>query len=88
MTGAVDFAMNSDLNDPDSSICANCTNYNTLLVAWTGWSAGAPGPAGLALQPGVVIHFGVSKYDSIDAIAARAWLIGTKGWAITDGGLC
>lgn len=86
MTGASDFALNSDLNDPDSA--TNRTNYNALLVAWTGWSAGAPGPAGLALQAGVTIHFGTSKYDTadVDAVAARAWLIGTKGWTITDGG--
>jgi hypothetical protein len=86
MTGASDFALNSDLNDPDSA--TNRTNYNALLVAWTGWSAGAPGPAGLALQAGVTIHFGASKYDTadVDAVAARAWLIGTKGWTITDGG--
>jgi len=86
MTGAANFAVNSDLNNPNSA--ANQNNYNTLLIAWTGWSAGAPGAAGIALQPNVVIDFGASKYDSTnaDAVAARAWLIGTKSWTITDGG--
>jgi len=86
MTGAADFADDSDLNNPNTA--ANQTNYNALLVAWTGWAAGAPGAAGLALQPNVVIDFGVlTKVGSADGVAARAWLIATKGWTITDGGV-
>jgi hypothetical protein len=89
MTGAAGFAVNSDLNSPNSA--ANQNNYNALLIAWTGWSGGAggiPGAAGLALQAAVTISFGTSKYTTAnaDALAARAWLIGTKGWTITDGG--
>lgn len=62
-------------------------NYDALLVGWTGWSAGAPGVKGLALQNGVTFDAGDSQYSLYgDAAAARAWLIATKGWTITDGG--
>ena len=34
----------------------------------------------------VTWHGGSSKYGGNTAVAARAFLIGTRGWNITDGG--
>ena len=53
------------------------TNYDLLLV---GWEAQAP-------TSGININFGGSKYTLGSAAAtARASLISTYGWTITDGG--
>ncbi len=51
-------------------------NYNSLL---NGWSQ-------LALQPNINFHGGYSKY-SLDASDARANIIDSFNWNITDGGL-
>jgi predicted secreted protein len=85
LTTATNFLRGADINAPDSA--TSRANYDALLVGWTGWSAGAPGAKGLALQSGVQFHGGNSKYTAAsDAAAARAWLVATKGWTITDGG--
>jgi surface protein len=61
-------------------------NYDALWTGWTGWTAGAPGAKGLALQNGVLFDGGGSQVTpGSDAEDARAWLIATKGWIITDG---
>jgi surface protein len=53
------------------------TNYDLLLV---GWEAQAP-------ISGLSVNFGGSKYTLLSAAAtARASLIATYGWTITDGG--
>ena len=52
------------------------TNYDRLL---TGWNT-------QTLKPSVTFSGGNSTYCSTDAIAARANMISTHGWAITDGG--
>jgi surface protein len=53
------------------------TNYNALLIAW---EAQAP-------ISGLSVDFGGSKYTLLSAAAtARASLISTYGWTITDGG--
>jgi hypothetical protein len=51
-------------------------NYDTLLIDWSG----------LNLHHGVDFNAGTSQYDSF-AAPARAALISTFGWLITDGGL-
>ena len=53
------------------------TNYDALL---TGWDA-------QNLQTGVTFHGGNSLYRSTEAQTARANMISSDGWSITDGGL-
>jgi surface protein len=50
--------------------------YTAALIYW----------ATLPVQSGAVVGFSTSRYTS-DATAARAYLTGTKGWTITDGGI-
>ncbi|MCH7785827.1 MAG: BspA family leucine-rich repeat surface protein [Bacteroidetes bacterium] len=52
------------------------TNYDSLLI---GWNA-------LTLQPNINFHGGNSTYCSGAAQAARANMIASDGWTITDGG--
>ena len=53
------------------------SNYNALLI---GWESQVP-------QSGLNVNFGGSKYTLLSAAAtARASLIATYGWTITDGG--
>ena len=64
------------------------TNYDNILVGWTGWTSGA---ATKSLQNSVPFHAGAAKYSSGDPADARAWLVDTilnggKAWTITDGG--
>ncbi|MBN1216211.1 MAG: DUF285 domain-containing protein, partial [Candidatus Lokiarchaeota archaeon] len=77
-----------DIGDWDVSSVTNMTgmfygitlstdNYNSLLI---GWSA-------LTLQTGIDFHGGNSQYSAGAAAAARATIISTYGWTITDGGL-
>ena len=54
------------------------SNYEDLLIGWNGQ----------VLQPGVNFHGGNSTYCSPAAVAARANMIATHGWTITDGGEC
>jgi surface protein len=51
-------------------------NYENLLIGWNGQ----------VLQPGVIFDGGDSTFCSTDAAAARANMIATHGWTITDGG--
>jgi surface protein len=51
-------------------------HYDSLLIGWNAQ----------ALQPGVFFSGGNSKYCSDAAIAARANMIASDGWVITDGG--
>jgi surface protein len=70
LTSAVDMFLNVTLSN---------ANYNKLLF---GWDSQAPNP--------VVFSGGNSHYDStsggVDGVTARASLIGTFGWSISDGG--
>lgn len=60
------------------------SDYDALLVGWTGWSGGA---ATKTVPSSLDAHFGGAKYTlGSDAADARAWLIATKLWIITDGG--
>ena len=52
-------------------------NYESILISWNS----------LILQNGVNFDAGVSKYCSVAATAARANMIASDGWSITDGGL-
>ena len=53
------------------------SNYNALLVGWDAQT----------LQSGESFHAGNSKYCSSAAIAARANMIASDGWSISDGGV-
>jgi hypothetical protein len=63
-----------DLNQPDSA--TSQANYDALLIAW----------AAQALQTGVTLDMGITKYSAA-AVAARATLTATFGWTVNDGGL-
>jgi hypothetical protein len=52
------------------------SNYEDLLIGWNGQ----------VLQPGVIFDGGDSIFCSSEANAARANIITTYGWTITDGG--
>jgi len=59
-----------------ASVTLSTANYNALLV---GWDA-------LELQDSVTFNGGNSTYVSSAAITARANIISTDSWTITDGG--
>jgi hypothetical protein len=67
----------SNFLDFMNGVTLSTTNYDLLLV---GWEAQAP-------TSGLSVNFGGSKYTLLSAAAtARASLIATYGWTITDGG--
>jgi len=51
-------------------------NYDSLLIVWSQ----------LPLQFGVTFHGGDSHYSTGAAATARAFIISTFGWTITDRG--
>lgn len=60
------------------------SNYDTTLVGILGWSGGSPTKT---VQSGVNAHFGAAQYSiGTDAEDARADLIASDTWTITDGG--
>ena len=59
-----------------SGITLSMVNYDLLLVGWNRQN----------LQTGVTFHGGTSKYKSDAAYVARANMILSDDWAITDGG--
>ena len=64
-------------NDSSSQGRLTTTNYNSLLIGWASY--------GVALQNGVFLELGTSKYGP-SAVSARNYLTTTKGWSINDGG--
>ena len=62
------------------------TNYDLLLVGWEA-TLQAAYPSGVGYPATINVNFGSSQYTSGSAAAtARASLISTFGWTITDGG--
>jgi hypothetical protein len=59
-----------------TGVTFDTTEYSNALIYW----------ATLPVQTGVVCDMGNSKYNS-SAVSARAYLVGTKGWTLVDGGL-
>jgi len=51
-------------------------NYDSLLVGWSSQN----------VKSNVFFHAGNSKYSAGAPAAARAVLVNTKAWTITDGG--
>lgn len=58
-------------------VTLSTTNYDNLLLAWSQ----------LSLQTGLAFHGGYSRFSLGAAEEARAYIINTFGWTITDGGL-
>jgi len=61
------------------------SDYDALLIGWTGWSGGVPTKT---VPNSLTPHFGASSTFTSggDADDARQYLIDTKSWTITDGG--
>jgi len=60
------------------------TNYEALLIGWTGWIGGS---ATKSLQSDVPFHGGNATYSiGSDAEDARDYLTNTLNWTIIDGG--
>ena len=74
--GGWDVSNVSNMTDMFKWVTLSTANYDALLI---GWSA-------LTLQNGVNFHGGDSKYSAGAAATARAYIINTFGWTITDGG--
>ena len=66
----------SDASNMFSGVTLSTTNYDSLLVGW----------GSQELRTGVTFDGGNSKHCSDVAVAARAKMIATNGWTITDGG--
>lgn len=66
----------TDMDNMFLGITLSTPNYDNLLI---GWSA-------LTLQNGVSFHGGNSQYSAGAAATARASIISTFSWSITDGG--
>jgi len=60
-----------------SGLTLSTANYNSLLIGWNARE----------LSNGVIFHGGNSKYSPGAATIARANIISTDNWTITDGGL-
>ena len=67
------------------STSLNDSNYQAILVGWTGWTGGV---ATKTVQSSVSAHFGTAKYGiGTDSEDAKNWLTGVGNtWTITDGG--
>jgi surface protein len=76
VTACLDFTAfyTGDLNNPDSA--TSQANYDALLIAW----------AAQALQPGVTLDMGTTKYSAA-ATASRNTLTTVYGWTVNDGGV-
>jgi surface protein len=59
-----------------TGVTLSTPNYDSLLIGWSKQ----------VLQPGVFFSGGNSTYCTPDAIAARASMIASDSWLITDGG--
>ena len=70
-TNMSSFAAISNINETGTT-----TNYDNTLISW----------AAQTVQTGITVSFGTSKYSGL-ATTARAHLVTTHGWTITDGGL-
>ena len=74
--GSWDITSLTDATEMFTGVTLSTQNYDSLL---TGWSK-------QVLQPGVSFSGGNSTYCTPDAIAARASMIASDSWVITDGG--
>jgi surface protein len=74
--GSWDVSHVTDMEYMFNNVTLSTSNYSAILIGW----AALP-----SLQHNVNFHGGDSKYNA-GAAAARATLIGTYGWTITDGG--
>ena len=60
------------------------TNYDNILIGWTGWDNGV---STKTVNSGLNLSVGSTKYTlGGDAEAARSYLLTSKSWTITDGG--
>ena len=59
-----------------NGVTLSTANYESLLIGWNAQQ----------LWPGVVFDGGNSNYCSAEAATARANMIASDGWTITDGG--
>jgi len=74
------------LNFMEGSNGLSTSNYDATLIGWEA-TLQAAYPAGVGYPATISIHFGGSQYTGGGAAdAARASLISTFGWTITDGG--
>ncbi|WP_456440264.1 BspA family leucine-rich repeat surface protein [Psychroserpens sp.] len=67
----------TDMSTMFGNSSLSTSNYESILISWNN----------LILQNGVNFDAGVSKYCSVAATAARANMIASDSWSITDGGL-
>jgi len=74
--GSWDVSKVTDMLDMFGGVTLTTTNYDALLIGWSS----------LNLQSGVYFSAGNSKYSAGAAATARAYIINTFGWTITDGG--
>ena len=65
-----------DATDMFDGVTLSTANYESLLIGWNAQT----------LQSGVRFDGGNSNYCSAEAAAARANMIASDGWVITDGG--
>ncbi len=64
---------------PGTGINLTPTNYSSLLIGWAS--------LGSSLSVGTYFDAGTSQYNNVPVVvAARNYLILTKGWTIIDGG--
>jgi surface protein len=69
------------------SVTLSTANYDAILIGWEA-TLEAAYPSGTGYTPTISIDFGNSEYTGGGAAAtARASLISTFGWTISDGGI-
>ena len=73
--GSWDVSSVTDMSGMFYTVTLSTPNYDDLLVGWSQ----------LPLQSNVQFHGGYSKYGEL-GLAARAYIIATFGWTISDGG--
>jgi len=76
--GAWNVASLTNATDMFSGVTLSTSNYDSLLIGWNAQ----------VLKSGVTFNGGNSEYCAEAAVAARANMIASDSWVITDGGSC
>ena len=82
-----DISIITNMDNMFNGATLSTSNYDAILIGWEA-TLEAAYPSGTGYSPTISIDFGNSEYTGGGAAAtARASLISTFGWTISDGGI-
>jgi len=82
--GAWSVPLVTTANQFNSSGSISKSNYDLLLIGWTGWSGGLGGSSSKSLQSNVLLGMNTQYTLGGDAQGAHDHLTAVKTWTITD----